>query len=116
MRGQAGTHDIKLARDILQQLKSADSDSSEVALVRYDKTSHGGRGDRAPKSAWQQVKGKVDIVLFEGWMLGFRPLTDEAAQKVIGNGTYDVQSSHCKTLMFAVINCMMLTVVPNHET
>jgi len=28
------------------------------------------------------VKGKVDVVLFEGWMLGFRPLLDQAAQKV----------------------------------
>ena len=82
VRGQAGTHDIKLAHNTLQQLKSANSDSSEIALVRYDKSSHSGRGDRAPESAWQQVKGKVDVVLFEGWMLGFRPLLDQAAQKV----------------------------------
>lgn len=81
VRGQAGTHDIKLAHNTLQQLKSANSDSSEIALVRYDKSSHSGRGDRAPESAWQQVKGKVDVVLFEGWMLGFRPLLDQAAQK-----------------------------------
>ena len=82
LRSNAGTHDIKLAHDTLQQLKSANSDSSEVSLVRYDKSAHSGRGDRAPKSAWQTVKGKVDVVLFEGWMLGFRPLLDQAAQKV----------------------------------
>lgn len=81
VRGQAGTHDIKLAHNTLQQLKSANSDSSDIALVRYDKSSHSGRGDRAHESAWQQVKGKVDVVLFEGWMLGFRPLLDQAAQK-----------------------------------
>ena len=26
---------------------------------------------------WAQVQGRVDIVLFEGWMLGFRPLTTD---------------------------------------
>lgn len=83
VRGQAGTHDIELARQTLEQLKSATSESSEVAVVRYDKSAHEGRGDRAPPSKWQQVKGKVDVVLFEGWMLGFKPLTDQAAEKVI---------------------------------
>ena len=82
VRGQAGTHDIELARQTLEQLKSASSDSSEVAVVRYDKSAHEGRGDRAPASKRQQVKGKVDVVLFEGWMLGFKPLTDQAAEKV----------------------------------
>lgn len=83
VRGQAGTHDIKLARQTLDHLKSATSELSEVGLVRYDKSSHEGRGDRAPDTKWQQVKGKVDVVLFEGWMLGFKPLTDQAAEKVI---------------------------------
>ena len=82
VRGQAGTHDIELAHKTLQQLKSAASESSTVGLVRYDKSAHEGRGDRAPPPKWQQVKGKVDVVLFEGWMLGFKPLTDKAAQKV----------------------------------
>ena len=83
VRGQAGTHDIDFAHDTLEQLKSATSESSQVGLVRYDKSAHEGRGDRAPGSKWQQVKGKVDVVLFEGWMLGFKPLTDQAAEKVI---------------------------------
>ena len=82
MRGQAGTHDITLAHETLKQLKAATSKASHVGLVRYDKSAHEGRGDRAPASKWQQVKGKVDVVLFEGWMLGFKPLTDQAAQKV----------------------------------
>ena len=83
LRGNAGSHDIQLARETLQKLKSAHSESADVALVRYDKSAHSGRGDRAPESGWQQVKGKVDVVLFEGWMLGFRPLMDQAAHKVI---------------------------------
>lgn len=51
--------------------------------MRYDKSQHEGRGDRAAESKWQMVKGPVDVVLFEGWMLGFRPLSDADAEKVI---------------------------------
>ncbi len=53
-----------------------------MAVPRYDKSCHGGRGDRAPESAWPVVKGPLDIVLFEGWMLGFTPVPKEAAEKV----------------------------------
>lgn len=96
VRGQAGTHDINLARQTLDQLKAATSESSEVGLVRYDKSSHEGQGDRAPDTKWQQVKGKVDVVLFEGWMLGFKPLTDQAAEKVIF--LESVRASHYSVL------------------
>ena len=98
VRGQAGTHDIDFARDTLEQLKSATSESSQVGLVRYDKSAHEGRGDRAPPSKWDQVKGKVDVVLFEGWMLGFKPLTDQAAEKVISR---DLDTNHVICISFA---------------
>ena len=42
-----------------------------MQLPRYDKAAHSGKGDRAPQTSWPQVTGPVDIVLFEGWMLGF---------------------------------------------
>ena len=64
--------------------------------MRYDKSSHEGQGDRAPDTKWQQVKGKVDVVLFEGWMLGFKPLTDQAAEKVIF--LESVRASHYSVL------------------
>lgn len=32
------------------------------------------QGDRAPRPAWPLVQGPVDVVLFEGWMLGFSPI------------------------------------------
>jgi len=46
-------------------------------LCRYDKSKNEGRGDRADASRWPEVKGPVDIVLFEGWMSGFAPLPGE---------------------------------------
>lgn len=48
----------------------------QVAIPRYDKSQQGGRGDRAPKEAWPVKRGPLDVVLFEGWMLGFSPFSD----------------------------------------
>ncbi|GJP33782.1 hypothetical protein CLOM_g18293 [Closterium sp. NIES-68] len=41
-----------------------------------------GRGDRSPPSQWPAVQGPVDVVLFEGWMLGFQPVHHDAAAAV----------------------------------
>ena len=45
-----------------------------MAIPRYSKALRDGKGDRAPASDWTNVTGKIDIVLFEGWMLGFTPI------------------------------------------
>lgn len=71
-RGYPGTHDIELGVDTLMQLKQ--SREGSLALPRYDKSQHQGQGDRADRSLWPQVVLPVDVVLLEGWMLGFRPL------------------------------------------
>ena len=82
VRGNAGTHDLQLGQDTLRALQRAASLDAEVAVPRYDKSQHGGRGDRAPRSAWPCVKAPIDIILFEGWMLGFSPVADEEVEKV----------------------------------
>ena len=33
-----------------------------VAVPRYDKSAHAGRGDRAPPGKWPRVKGPVELV------------------------------------------------------
>lgn len=44
----------------------------EVRVPVYDKAGRGGRGDR---SGWRGVEGgKVDVVVVEGWCVGFLPL------------------------------------------
>lgn len=73
MRGNAGTHDLQLGTDTLKALKSCTSKDSQVAVPRYDKSQNGGRGDRADPSTWPNVQGPLDVILFEGWMLGFKP-------------------------------------------
>lgn len=49
---------------------------------RYDKSAFQGLGDRAPQSAWPVVAGPLEVVFFEGWMSGFRPMGQAAAAAV----------------------------------
>ena len=42
----------------------------------YDKSAHGGRGDRTPVGEWRTVERPIDIVFVEGWMLGFEPVAE----------------------------------------
>ena len=69
-RGYPGTHDVALGDRVLGALASQRTGS--VAVPSYDKSAHGGRGDRA--SAEVLVEAPLDVVLVEGWMLGFRAL------------------------------------------
>lgn len=75
-RGYPGTHDVALGDAVLTALLAL-QDGQRLALPVYDKSAHGGEGDRAPASAWPVVEGRVDVVLLEGWMLGFRPVPAE---------------------------------------
>ncbi|OQS05709.1 hypothetical protein THRCLA_02193 [Thraustotheca clavata] len=67
MRGNPGTHDIKLLLDLIKRAK----DGKDVTIPRYDKSAHNGLGDRAPKDKWIFHQGPLDILLVEGWCLGF---------------------------------------------
>jgi D-glycerate 3-kinase len=66
-RGPPGTHDVALGRQILRQLQAG----GRSAIPRFDKSAEGGKGDRA---GFETV-GPVDLVLFEGWCVGARPLS-----------------------------------------
>jgi D-glycerate 3-kinase len=67
-RGYPGTHDVELGERVLTALRRGE----DVDVPRYDKSAHAGRGDRSPVTT--PVRGRVDVVLFEGWMLGFQPV------------------------------------------
>lgn len=67
-RGYPGTHDVALGEQVLLALR----DGRDVDVPRYDKSAHGGRGDRS--AAVTPIRGSVDLVLLEGWMLGFQPV------------------------------------------
>lgn len=68
-RGPPGTHDIDLGLATLAHVRSAKAGEA-IALPRFDKSLHGGEGDRTDPE-WVQ---DIDILLFEGWFLGARPI------------------------------------------
>lgn len=74
-RGYPGTHDIQLGVDTLSSLKNPGNKTS-IDLPRYDKSRHQGQGDRIEKQKWPRVSLPVDVVLLEGWMLGFQPVNE----------------------------------------
>ena len=66
-RGPPSTHDIDLGIQVLQQLRDR---SSAVQIPRFDKSLHNGAGDRTEP----EISPSADIILFEGWFVGMRPL------------------------------------------
>jgi D-glycerate 3-kinase len=76
-RGYPGTHDVALGDRVIRQLGPLRA-GDEALVPVYDKSAHAGRGDRAPAARWRRVFGPIDLVILEGWMLGFCPV-DEAA-------------------------------------
>lgn len=68
-RGPPGTHDIQLGLKVLDQLRQPNL-STPIAVPRFDKSACGGAGDRTKPEI---VEG-TDIVLFEGWFVGVRPI------------------------------------------
>lgn len=81
-RGNAGSHDLQLSVETLESLIKLTKEGMKMKVPRYDKSAFGGRGDRADPSVWPEVEGPLEVVLFEGWMLGFKPLPNEVVKEV----------------------------------
>lgn len=67
-RGPPGTHDIELGIHSLEQIRQGTS--TQVAIPRFDKAAYQGDGDRTQP----ELVPSPDIVLFEGWFVGVRPI------------------------------------------
>ncbi|KAG2183336.1 hypothetical protein INT43_006341 [Umbelopsis isabellina] len=91
-RGQFGSHDLDLAQRLFKDLGDAHrqylespTSSPAVGIPRYDKSLHQGLGDRLPESQWTKVFAPYDIIIFEGWSLGFKHLSDAALREAYRN-------------------------------
>ncbi|GAW18894.1 hypothetical protein ANO14919_083770 [Xylariales sp. No.14919] len=75
VRGEPGTHDMELAKDFFAAILN----NSATRVPQYDKSLFSGQGDRLPRASWPEVntpgQPKVQVVIFEGWCVGFRPLS-----------------------------------------
>jgi len=73
-RGYPGTHDLALGARVLGELRGQ---QGTVLIPRYEKSLNEGKGDRLPQTAWKKTNLPLDLVFFEGWMLGFRVVADD---------------------------------------
>ena len=97
-RGQPGTHDTELGREIIEGLKTindVENGPGQVALPVFDKSLFGGEGDRASQA--QVVRGPVDVVVLEGWCVGFYPVRKEVVEErwerpVLGLDEFDMRA------------------------
>ena len=83
-RGQPGTHDEMLAKQFFASLTQRDQgtasfqeDEEFIFIPSFDKSRFDGEGDRVPRDQWKRVSKtpEVDVVVFEGWCVGFLPLS-----------------------------------------
>jgi D-glycerate 3-kinase len=74
-RGPPGTHDVTLGLKVIEQCLQADN-NTQILLPRFDKSAYNGSGDRIKKEKLEKIS-KPDILLFEGWFVGVRPITKD---------------------------------------
>ena len=83
-RGEPGTHDVELGVETLESLLAG----KPTPIPSYDKSKFDGQGDRVPSSEWMVAQPPFDVILFEGWCLGFQAISsDEVAKKRATLGT-----------------------------
>ncbi len=70
-RGPPGTHDVELGMKTLRDIKEAAA-GEQVSVPQFDKSLYGGQGDRIPPFTMPAPT----ILLFEGWLVGTRPVAD----------------------------------------
>jgi D-glycerate 3-kinase len=93
LRGYPGTHDVALGEATLRSLRAG----ARTRLPAYDKSAFAGRGDRVPEARWRVEEGACDLVLFEGWMLGFAPVPEPPPELAASNallGRYAAWHAH----------------------
>ena len=80
-RGCPGTHDVTFGTEHLSALKNLRAGES-LRIPKYDKSAFNGLGDRMNTEKWPTVRGPLDVILFEGWTLGFSQIEDFDNQDV----------------------------------
>lgn len=96
-RGQPSTHDVPLALSVFASLKA----NRPTKIPQYNKALFSGQGDRVPESEWEEVNREgtmpVKVVLFEGWSVGFRPLSQDDLETKHVSATSALNNSTAET-------------------
>ena len=72
-RGVPGTHDVPLAMAVIGALKNQKAHES-TRIPRFNKAND----DRQDAELWDEISGKVDVIIFEGWCVGLPPQDPQA--------------------------------------
>jgi D-glycerate 3-kinase len=79
-RGPPNTHDIDLGIEVLHKLRDRHPVHPQpISIPRFDKSLYNGAGDRTAP----EISYGADIVLFEGWFVGMRPLPISAFRNFV---------------------------------
>lgn len=103
---------MALAAEVFGKL----SRGEEVKVPEYDKSAYSGSGDRVPIEKWRTVnkpgEEKIRVVIFEGWCVGFRALSEERVRErqkepsktLAGHRTEDLLFVNSKLVDYEVMN------------
>lgn len=75
-RGLPGTHDLKLLKKFISDLEN--EHSTFLTIPRYDKSKFQGEGDRVDQV---ELNLPMDVIIVEGWFLGFQALPEDILKK-----------------------------------
>lgn len=89
-RGEPGTHDVDLGIETLESLL----EGKATSIPSYDKSKFDGHGDRVPSSEWVIAQPPFDIILFEGWCLGFQAISRASVAEKQSISTHPGTLSH----------------------
>ena len=78
-RGVPGTHDIDLMLNFFKKIKG--KNFKILQIPTFNKA----MDDRYPKSLWQKIKVKPDVIIFEGWCVGAIAQTSKQLKKPINS-------------------------------
>ncbi|KAG8631032.1 hypothetical protein KVT40_000172 [Elsinoe batatas] len=94
-RGQPSTHDVSLGVELFSALTSR---KANIKIPSYDKSQFSGQGDRRPESEWHTINKDgskpVEVIIFEGWCVGFKPLDDAELQSTWEQAKQEAESGN----------------------
>jgi D-glycerate 3-kinase len=99
-RGEPGTHDVALGIETLESLLAG----KVTPIPSYDKSKFDGHGDRVPSSEWRIAQPPFDVILFEGWCVGFQAISPAAVADKRVSSTHPGTLSHHKLEHLQFVN------------
>jgi D-glycerate 3-kinase len=110
-RGVPGTHDAKWGVDVLNSLRQGEP----TDIPQFDKSAENGSGDR--KAEWRTITERKDIVLFEGWCVGAKPLSSQQKNKNDPWQTYWSEALKGDyQLWFTYLDKLIMLKIPDFDT